>query len=57
MKKLSIKDVKNVISKDAMRKITGGSGGSSCPSGSFRCTCNGRDYGCVSSVSSCWNKC
>jgi hypothetical protein len=55
MKKLSIKDVKNAISRDEMRKITGGSG--SCPSGQFKCTCNGVNYGCVSSISACWNKC
>ena len=64
---MNIKNIGRSISKNEMRKISGGNniqlvgeegdGGDSCPAGQFKCTCNGQDFGCVSSISACWNKC
>lgn len=52
--KLSLKGIKNALSRDEMKKVVAGCG---CSGGQFSCTCNGTSYGCVSSVSECWNKC
>ncbi|WP_340063531.1 hypothetical protein [Ascidiimonas aurantiaca] len=65
MKKISIKNIGTSIPKNEMRKISGGrqiglapeNADSDCAEGSFKCTCNGKDFGCVTSISECWNKC
>ena len=56
MKKINFARAHQVLSEKEMKNVLGGSGGS-CPSGQFSCTCNGTNYGCVSSVQECWNKC
>ncbi len=55
LEKIKLQDAV-VLENREMKTIFGGSGGN-CPSGQFSCTCNGKDYGCVSSTSECWNKC
>lgn len=48
--------MKQHLTRDEMRSISGGSGGD-CASPTFSCTCNGVDYGCVSTLQECWDKC
>jgi hypothetical protein len=47
------------LTRNEMKIATGGRFAleDDCGSGTFSCTCNGVDYGCVSSISECWNKC
>ncbi len=58
MKKLKLQNFKTseLLTREQLKKIEGGSG-NGCPTGEFPCKCNGVDYGCVSSVNDCWNKC
>jgi hypothetical protein len=50
---------KKALNRNEMKGLYGGRMAliSDCAEGSFSCTCNGKDYGCVSSVTECWNKC
>lgn len=54
-KKMSLANIQGKLSRAEMKNIMAGSG--SCPSGQFTCTCNGTNYGCVSSTQECWDKC
>lgn len=54
--KLSINSEK-VMKNEELINLRGGYTGDDCPSGQFKCKCNGKDYGCVSSAQECWNKC
>lgn len=46
-----------VLSREQLKQIVGAMDDCGCPTGQFKCTCNGVSYGCVSSVQECWNKC
>ncbi len=46
-------NVEQLLNQEELVSFRGGS----CPSGQFDCTCNGTDYGCVSSIQACWDKC
>jgi len=54
LRKINLKEIKNSLKRDEMRKIVGGSG--TCPDGRISCTCNGQSF-CVTSVQECWDKC
>ena len=46
------------LTKEAQKTVIGGRYMlASCPSGEMQCSCNGADYGCVCSVSECWDMC
>lgn len=59
MKKLITNAMSKKLSRNEMKAISGGRFAleDDCGSGTFSCSCNGTDYGCVSSVQECWNKC
>ena len=57
--KMSFKNIKDVLSRDEMKKIMAGSGSSTCSrfdSFAFECTCNGNTY-CVWSWAECISRC
>jgi len=56
MKKAILDFTDRLLSREQLKKVKGGCG-SGCPQGQFTCTCNGTNYGCVSSVQACWDKC
>jgi natural product precursor len=56
MKKINLKGISEILSEKELKNVMGGSG-NDCPPGQFKCTCNGRDYGCVSGTDECWGKC
>ena len=51
MKKISLNSVKEYLSRDEQRQVTGGSGAS------FPCYCNGVFVGNASTIQGCWNMC
>ena len=56
MKKINLKGISEVLTEKELKNVMGGST-DSCPDGQFKCTCNHKDYGCVSTQQECWNKC
>ncbi|WP_340202194.1 bacteriocin-like protein [Ascidiimonas sp. W6] len=55
MKKLITNAMSKKLSRNEMKTISGGR--FAIDGDCISCTCNGVDYGCVSSVQECWNKC